>query len=49
VAVVLGLNGLYPDPDLVHAVLAPENGVTKRILDVGKAPHPLISLFYNAC
>ncbi|PVG04450.1 S-adenosyl-L-methionine-dependent methyltransferase [Serendipita vermifera] len=35
VAVVLGLSGLYPDPDLVHAVLAPGNGEPKRILDLG--------------
>lgn len=29
------LQGLYPDPETVRAVLAPEAGVTKRIMDIG--------------
>jgi hypothetical protein len=35
VAVVLGLNGLYPAQDVVRAVLSPEPGETKNILDLG--------------
>lgn len=34
-AITLGLGGLYPAPDVVHAVLAPQVGVTKRIVDLG--------------
>ncbi|PVG04451.1 S-adenosyl-L-methionine-dependent methyltransferase [Serendipita vermifera] len=35
VAIVLGLGGLYPAPDTVNAILAPEPGTVKRILDLG--------------
>jgi hypothetical protein len=35
IAVVLGLGALYPARDVVRAVLAPEDGVTKKILDLG--------------
>ncbi|PVF98449.1 S-adenosyl-L-methionine-dependent methyltransferase [Serendipita vermifera] len=34
-AMKLCLDGLYPCPDTVKAVLAPEQGTTKRILDIG--------------
>jgi hypothetical protein len=36
-AFVLALGGLYPTPQIVNAVLAPEEGVQKRILDLGKS------------
>ncbi|PVF98123.1 S-adenosyl-L-methionine-dependent methyltransferase [Serendipita vermifera] len=32
---LIGLGGLYPCPDLVERVLAPESGITKEILDLG--------------
>jgi hypothetical protein len=35
--IVLALGGLYPAPQIVNAVLAPEEGVQKRILDLGKS------------
>lgn len=31
----IGFGGLYPAPEIVRAVLAPQEGVTKRILDLG--------------
>ncbi|KIM23714.1 hypothetical protein M408DRAFT_27671 [Serendipita vermifera MAFF 305830] len=34
-AITLGLGGLYPAPDVVRAVLAPQEGVSKRVLDLG--------------
>jgi hypothetical protein len=34
-AIVLGLGGLFPDPETVQAILAPEDGEKKRILDLG--------------
>jgi hypothetical protein len=34
-AVILALGGLCPAPEMVNAVLAPEEGVQKRILDLG--------------
>ncbi|KAG8808717.1 hypothetical protein FRC17_003817, partial [Serendipita sp. 399] len=34
-AVVLGLGGLYPAREEVQAILAPQKGETKRILDLG--------------
>jgi hypothetical protein len=33
---LIGLGGLYPCPDLVERILAPESGVTKEILDLGE-------------
>jgi hypothetical protein len=33
--ITLGLGGLYPEPEVVRAILAPEDGVTKRIIDLG--------------
>ena len=35
-AITLGLGGLYPAPEVVRAILAPEDGVTKRIVDLGE-------------
>jgi hypothetical protein len=35
-AIILGLGGLYPEPETVQAILAPEEGETKRILDLGR-------------
>jgi hypothetical protein len=35
-ALVLALEGLYPEPEVVRAVLAPEDGITKRIVDLGE-------------
>ena len=35
-AIVLGLGGLFPDPETVQAILAPEEGEKKRILDIGR-------------
>jgi hypothetical protein len=35
-AITLGLGGLYPAPEVVRAVLAPQDGVTKKILDLGE-------------
>jgi len=35
-AITLALGGLYPAPEVVHAILAPENGIKKRILDLGE-------------
>jgi hypothetical protein len=32
---LIGLGSLYPCPDLVDKILAPESGVTKEILDLG--------------
>ncbi|KIM23716.1 hypothetical protein M408DRAFT_251572 [Serendipita vermifera MAFF 305830] len=34
-AITLGLGGLYPAPDVVRAILAPQEGVSKRALDLG--------------
>jgi len=34
-AITLGLGGLYPAPEVVNAILAPQSGVTKKILDLG--------------
>ncbi|KIM23690.1 hypothetical protein M408DRAFT_45059, partial [Serendipita vermifera MAFF 305830] len=34
-AISIGLGGLYPTPEVVRAVLAPQEGVIKRILDLG--------------
>jgi hypothetical protein len=36
IAIVLGLGGLYPEPETVEAVLAPSDGEKKRILDLGQ-------------
>lgn len=36
VATILALGGLYPAPDIVGAILAPQEGERKRILDLGK-------------
>jgi hypothetical protein len=35
IAIVLGLDGLYPAPETVQVVLAPSDGEKKRILDLG--------------
>jgi hypothetical protein len=35
-AIVLGLGGLYPEPETVQALLAPNDGEKKRILDLGR-------------
>jgi hypothetical protein len=35
IAFTLGVGGLYPDAATVKAILAPEEGKTKRILDLG--------------
>jgi hypothetical protein len=35
-AIKLGMGGLYPAPEVVRAILAPQEGVTKRIVDLGK-------------
>jgi hypothetical protein len=35
-AIVLGLGGLYPEPETVQAILAPSDGEKKRILDLGR-------------
>ncbi|KAG8822211.1 hypothetical protein FRC19_006385 [Serendipita sp. 401] len=35
IAIVLGLGGLYPAQEEVQAILAPQDGETKRILDLG--------------
>ncbi|CAG8651721.1 2079_t:CDS:10, partial [Acaulospora colombiana] len=32
---LIGLGGLYPCPDLVERILAPEIGITKEVLDLG--------------
>ncbi|KAG8823122.1 hypothetical protein FRC17_009400 [Serendipita sp. 399] len=34
-AIILGMGGLYPAAEQVRAILQPEPGVTKRILDLG--------------
>ena len=34
--ITLGLGGLYPEPEVVRAILAPQDGVTKRIVDLGQ-------------
>lgn len=36
-AIILALGGLTPASEVVNAVLAREDGVEKRILDLGKA------------
>jgi hypothetical protein len=36
IGIVLGLGGLYPEPETVQAVLAPSDGEQKRILDLGR-------------
>jgi hypothetical protein len=36
-ALLLAVGGLYPAPNVVNAVLASEEGVQKRILDLGKS------------
>jgi hypothetical protein len=36
IAMVLGLSGnLFPDPDVVEAILRPAEGERKRVLDLG--------------
>jgi hypothetical protein len=35
IGVVLGLGGLFPAKEVVQAVLAPQDGQTKAILDLG--------------
>jgi hypothetical protein len=35
-AITLGLDGLYPAQEVVRAVLAPQDGVAKKILDLGE-------------
>jgi hypothetical protein len=35
-AITLGLGGLYPAPEVVHAILSPQGGIQKKILDLGK-------------
>lgn len=35
IALVLGMGGLTPCPDVVDAVLAPVDGEEKKILDIG--------------
>ncbi|KAG8868467.1 hypothetical protein FRC20_003313, partial [Serendipita sp. 405] len=35
IAVVIGLGGLYPAKEEVRAILEPQEGETKRILDLG--------------
>lgn len=35
IAFVIGVGGLYPDPEVVRGVLAPEEGKNKKILDLG--------------
>lgn len=37
IAVVLGLGGLYPAKDTVRALLAPQTGEQKAILDLGES------------
>ncbi|PVG03326.1 hypothetical protein CPB86DRAFT_793754 [Serendipita vermifera] len=34
-AILIGMDGLYPCPEVVESVLAPEDGVTRRIADIG--------------
>jgi hypothetical protein len=34
--ITLGLGGLYPEPEVVRAILAPQDGVTKKIIDLGQ-------------
>jgi hypothetical protein len=38
-AMKLYLDGLYPCPDTVNEVLAPLQGTTKRVLDIGMCLH----------
>jgi len=33
---VLGLGGLYPVPEVIRAILAPQDGLTKKIIDLGE-------------
>lgn len=35
-AFALGMGGLYPEREVVQAILAPQEGVVKRIVDLGK-------------
>lgn len=35
IAVLVGLGSLYPVPDTVRAILTPQDGVDKRVLDLG--------------
>lgn len=35
-AIKLGLDGLFPAPEVVYAILAPQEGVKKRIVDLGE-------------
>lgn len=35
-AITIYLGGLYPAPETVHTILAPQDGVTKRIVDLGE-------------
>jgi hypothetical protein len=32
----MGLGDLYPEPEVVRAILAPQDGVTKKIIDLGQ-------------
>jgi hypothetical protein len=34
--VVVGVGGLYPNAEIVRAVLAPQEGIQKKILDLGR-------------
>jgi hypothetical protein len=36
IAFVLGVGGLYPNAEIVRAVLAPQEGTQKKILDLGR-------------
>jgi hypothetical protein len=35
-AITLALGGLYPAPEVVHAILSPQDGIQKKILDLGE-------------
>lgn len=42
IAIVIGLGAMYPVPDVVRSILAPKEGETKRILDLGLSRSALL-------
>ena len=45
-AITIGLGGLYPAPEVVRAILAPQEGIIKRIVDLGRYIYiPSMSIF----
>jgi hypothetical protein len=36
IAISLSLGGLFPAPEVVREILAPQDGIAKRIVDLGE-------------